>query len=54
MTGAGISVENVFCVSPLSAQTKSFKLIVKPADYCKVFNEDLWNEDTRIREWSAY
>ena len=54
LNGADISIENVFCVSPLSAQTKSFKIIVKPADYSKVFNEDLWNEGTRIREWKPY
>ena len=52
LSGAGIHIEHVFCISPLSATTKSFKLIVKPTHYDMVFNADLWNTGTRIRDWN--
>ena len=32
----------------------TFKLSVSPADYEKVFDEELWEEGTRVREWGAH
>ena len=54
LSGVGIKVVKVYCLSSVSAHTKSFKLTVSSDDYDKVFNPDLWEEGTRVREWGAH
>ena len=54
LTGAGIKVLKVVCLSSVNAPHRSFKLSVSPADYEKVFNEELWEEGSRVREWSTW
>ena len=54
LSGAGIKVIKVYCISSVSSHTKSFKLSVSSDDYDKVFNPDLWEEGTRVREWGAH
>ena len=53
LIGAGINVKRVFCISSVSALTKSFKIIVNPSDYDKVFCVDLWDMGTRVRAWDV-
>ena len=54
LTGAGIKVLKVVRLSSVNAPNRSFKLSVSPADYEKVFDEELWEEGTRVREWGAH
>ena len=54
LNGAGIKVLKVTRVSSVSAPTKSFKLSVSPNDFDKVFNDELWEEGTLVREWGAF
>ena len=54
LTGAGIKMLKVVRLSSVNVPNRSFKLSVSPADYEKVFDEELWEEGTRVREWGAH
>ena len=54
LTGAGIKVLKVVRLSSVNAPNRSFKLSVSPADYEKVFDEELWEQGTRVLEWGAH
>lgn len=53
LTGAQIKIIHVKQVSSVSAPNKSFKITVCPKDFDKMFDDELWEEGTRLREWGA-
>ena len=54
LKGACIKVLKFVRLSSVNAPKRSFKLSVSPADYEKVFDEEFWEEGTRVREWGAH
>ena len=50
LTGVGIQVQKGVRVSSVNDPNRSFKLSVSHADYKEVFDEELWEEGTRVRQ----
>jgi len=51
ITENGVYVFNVRCVSHVDSYRKSFKVGVKESDLEKMFDETIWAEGIKVREW---
>jgi hypothetical protein len=51
ITENGVYVFNVRCVSHMDSYRKSFKVGVKESDLEKMFDETIWAEGIKVREW---
>ena len=54
MKSHNVTPMGIRCVSHSEAQTKSFRVIIKEADYDKVMCEDFWPERIKCRDWVKF